>query len=201
MLSEYFTRGQFEEAARDLSVELAAVIAVAKVEAGEHGPFVEGKPTLLFERHKFWRHTGGRFGVSSVSNPEPGGYGKTAAQWARLNKARALDEEAALKSASIGAWQILGENHAIVGYPRQAGETSDLPALRRFYAAMEEPAAQLAAFVAFVKANKLAAPLRTHNWLLFARVYNGPAQRGYDVKIRAEYEAAKGLLSRGLWFN
>lgn len=199
MLAEHFTRAQFEGAARGLGVELAMVIAVAKVEAGDHGPFVDGRPTLLFERHLFHRFTNGRFGISGISNPEPGGYGKASAQWARLEEAMRLDEIAALRSASVGAWQILGDNHAAAGFPVLRGELDRLPALRRYYEAMKDPAQQLAAFVAFIRAKGLAAALRTHNLLTFARAYNGPAQKGYDAKIRAEYEAAKGRLRAGGW--
>jgi hypothetical protein len=199
MLKTHFTRGQFERAARDLGVELAAVIAVAEVEAGEHGPFVEGRPTLLFERHLFHRFTAGRFGITDLSNPDPGGYGKVAAQWGRLERAMKLDEEAARRAASVGCWQILGDNHVAAGYPQLPGEKTRLPALRRYYEAMQDPAAQLAAFVAFVKAKGLSAPLRTRNWLTFARVYNGPKQRGYDAKILAAFNVAKERIRAGGW--
>jgi hypothetical protein len=198
MLKTHFTRGQFEKAARDLGVELAAVIAVAEVEAGAHGPFVEGRPTLLFERHLFHRFTAGRFGISDLSDPDPGGYGKVAAQWGRLERAMKLDEEAARRAASVGCWQILGDNHEAAGYPAAKGETR-LPALRRYYAAMEQPAAQLAAFVALIKDWGLAAALRTHNWLTFARRYNGPRQNGYDRKIFAAWGAAKERIREGSW--
>lgn len=198
MMKTHFSRAQFEAAARDLGVELAAVIAVATVEAGPYGPFVNGKPTILFERHLFHRFTDGRFGISDISNPDPGGYGKVAAQWGRLAAAIKLDEEAARRSASVGCWQILGDNHADAGYPAAKGERR-LFALRRYYEAMQDPAQQLAAFVAFVKAKGLGAALRTHNWLTFARAYNGPAQRGYDAKLRTEYDAAKVRIRTGGW--
>lgn len=188
MLKTHFTRRQFEQAARDLGVELAAVIAVAEVEA-PRGPFEGGHPAILFERHLFHRLTAGRFGVSDISNPEPGGYGKLADQWPKLERARKLDEEAALKACSWGAWQILGENHRAAGFPT----------VHAMVEAMADPAQQLAAFVSFVKAKKLAAPLRTHNWLTFARVYNGPRQRGYDAKILAAFDAAKERIRAGGW--
>lgn len=67
------------------------------------------RPQILFERHKFKEFTASRFdaGAPDVSGP-PGGYGKVAAQYDRLEKALGLCEKArlgvepALKSASWG---------------------------------------------------------------------------------------------------
>jgi hypothetical protein len=59
-----------------------------------------------------------------------------------------------------------------------------------FVAAMVSgEAAQLDAFVGFVKKNKLDDELVRHDWAGFARGYNGPAYRAnrYDEKLAAAY--------------
>lgn len=173
----------YAAAARLLDCDVAAVQAVAQVES-RRDPFAPcGRPTVLFERHKFRRYTAGRFDDShpGLSGPR-GGYGRHAEQWDRLTAAIALDREAALKSASWGAFQIMGFNHAACGFD----EVED------FAAAMAESADRhLDAFVGFVIANGLDRPLRALDWARFARGYNGPAFRDndYDAKIARAYAA------------
>lgn len=87
-------------------------------EIGVRGAFhSEGRPTILFERHKFHLHTAGKYDVSNpeISNKLPGGYGLFSEQHPKLEKAKTLDKDAALKSASWGAFQIMGENLSRLG--------------------------------------------------------------------------------------
>ena len=73
---------------------------------------------LLFERHKFSQHTRRQFDRShpDISGPR-GGYGAAGAhQHARMERAAALGRAAALKSASWGAFQIMGFNYSYAGY-------------------------------------------------------------------------------------
>lgn len=178
------TEADYRRAAGRLQCDLAAIMAVAKVEAPK-GPFLpDGRPPILFERHKFHRHTRGRFSRShpDLSNATPGGYGAGGAhQHDRLARAAALDREAALKSASWGAFQIMGENHAQAGHPTLQG----------FINAMyRSAAAQLDAFVSFNLADaRLVQAIRGRMWATYARIYNGPAYRDnrYDEKLAAAY--------------
>jgi len=169
-------------AAKKLGCEVAAVRAVIDVES--RGGFLpDGRPKILFERHYFSRLTKGRFDTShpGISNGKWGGYGAGGAhQYDRLNEAVALDRDAALRSASWGLFQIMGDHCKSLGY-------ADAEA---FVAAMVsgEPA-QLEAFVAFVKKNNLDDELARHDWAGFARGYNGAAYREnhYDTKLAAAY--------------
>ena len=79
-----------------------------------------------------------------------------------------LDRDAALRSASWGAFQIMGDNFGTAGY---ADAVSLVAAM-----VSGEPA-QLDAFVAFVKKNRLDDELARHDWAGFARAYNGSAYR------------------------
>jgi hypothetical protein len=178
--------------ARDLS-DAAAICgatprhirAVAAVEA-PRGPFDDaGEPAMLFERHLFHRHTAGRFdGVApDLSNATPGGYGKYSDQPKRLARARALNEAAALKATSFGAFQILASNHVAAGFPTP----------QDFEQAMREsPRQHLLAFARFLVAERIAQHLLAEDWTAFARRYNGVAyaKHGYHTRLAAAWAKA-----------
>ena len=169
------------EATRRLAVGAAEIWAVLDVETSGCGFLPDRRPLILFERHVFWRLTGGRFGISDVSNPDPGGYGAGGAhQYDRLQNAMALDRTAALQSASWGLPQIMGENAALVGF-------GDIESMVESMCDSEDD--QLAAFVEFLQANDLDRFLQAHQWKPFAKVYNGPdfAKNQYDIKLAAAF--------------
>ena len=174
--------GDIAVAAEALGVEVAAVKAVIDVES-RGGFLADGRPKILFERHLFSRFTDKRFNKpphDDIANEAPGGYKGGAAEYDRLTRAIALDREAALKSASWGAFQILGRNFAAAGYRDVASFC---------HAMCQSESNQLAAFVGFVRANNLAAALQRHDWAGFAHGYNGPNYtiNRYDEKLAAAY--------------
>lgn len=171
----------FARAAAALGCSIAAVRAVVEVES-KGGFLPDARPRILFERHKFSAFTAHAYDTThpAISARQPGGYLGGAREYDRLDEALALDREAALKSASWGAFQIMGFNHAAAGYADVEG----------FVAAMVSGhAAQLDAFVAFVRSAGLAPALAAQNWPAFARGYNGPvyARFAYDTKIAAAF--------------
>lgn len=177
----------FQSAATRLGCEAAAIRAVVSVES-PRGPFDEdGHPTLLFERHLFHRFTGGRFDMvaPNLSAATPGGYGKYSEQYGRLATAYLLSPEEALRSASWGMFQILGDNHVQAGFAT----------VREFTDAMcRSEADQFGAFVNFIAGNRLLQrALVGKDWAQFARLYNGPGYtiNRYDEKLRAAYEAQR----------
>lgn len=176
-----FTQTAIRAAADRLKCPVAALRAVIDVES--RGGFQrDGRPKILFERHYFRRLTGGRYDVAhpDISARNWGGYGRSSAQYDRLHRAIALDRDAALRSASWGAFQIMGDNSAAAGF-------ADVEA---FVAAMVEGEDRhLDAFVDFVLANSLNDELRRCDWAGFARDYNGSAYRRnrYDTKLAAAY--------------
>ena len=169
------------DAARSIGCDTAAIHAVIEIES--RGGFdAARRPRILFERHYFHRLTGGRFDerAPDISHRRWGGYGRSAAQYRRLERAIVLDREAALRSASWGAFQIMGDNFAACGF-------ADVDA---FVAAMmvgED--SHLLAFTAFLQAEGLDTALRKHDWARFARGYNGPAFRRhrYDERLAAAW--------------
>lgn len=154
------------------------------------GGFIDGSvlPKILFEAHWFDRFTKGKFRAShpNLSSAKwnkalyVGGQG----EWERLYKAMKLDEEAALKSASWGRYQIMGFNHVNAGYPN----------VRAFVDAMKQSERkQLEAFVNFVKneghaakVNNIGAVAAMNN--AFTTWYNGPGQvPKYSALIAKSY--------------
>lgn len=108
----------YEDAAKQLKVDVAAIKAVANVETKGSAFDKEGRPTILYERHYFHRLTQGKFSKKNpdISNSASGGYGKFSAQYGKLEKAYKLAPDAALMSASWGRFQIMGANHVSAGY-------------------------------------------------------------------------------------
>lgn len=175
----------FERAAAALSCEVAAIKAVCQVEAPNGGFHADGRPVILFERHKFHQFTAGKFSAAhpDISNPKAGGYVGGAAEHGRLEWAAQLDRTAALMSASWGRFQLMGMNHGVCGHPL----------LQDFINAMyRSEGAQLDGFVSFIKSNPaLLKAIRAKDWTAFARGYNGPnfAINSYDRKMAAAYRS------------
>src|SRR4051812_18506375 len=177
-----FTDEAIENAAKKIGCAVAAVRAVIDVES-RGGFYSDGRPKILFERHYFCRLTKGEYNLShpGISATKWGGYKGGPAEYGRLAEAIALDRDAALRSASWGAFQIMGDNYKLCGFSN----------VEDFVKAMVagEPE-QLDAFVQFVKKSGLDDELRRLDWAGFARGYNGPAfaANHYDRKLKAAYE-------------
>lgn len=172
-----------DDLAAELGCEPRALRAVAAVESNGKGFDSEGRPTIRFEGHIFNQRTEYRF---RDSHPElatlnwrddvPAGRGYEA-----LEKAAALDREAAYESCSWGAFQIMGFNHLICGYPT-ATEMVDK---------MRTESGQLLVFAIFIKTNPgMRKALQVKDWQTFARLYNGPGQVDeYARRMAAAYAA------------
>jgi len=188
-MSATLTDADFARAAKELNVEIAAIRAVAEVEAAGQGFLPDGRPAVLYEAHVFHAQTKGKHAAAkdrrgaklSSAKWDRSLYGATGAhQHERIEDAAKLDWDAAHKAASWGTFQILGTNHKAAGHDTIKG----------FVDAMNSGAsAHLDAFVSFIKTNKLDGALRSKNWAAFARGYNGPgyAANKYDQKMHAAY--------------
>ena len=183
----------FIRTARILGCETAALQAVQKVETGGRGGFLMcGKPTILFEGHVFWQQLKKR-GIDPnryLQDNEDilylkwtkawykGGIG----EWERLERAKAIHEEAALCSASWGMFQVMGFNH------QACGEASVRSFVSKMSTSEEE---QLILTAIFMRNNaRMKAALAQKDWQTFARLYNGSGYKAnrYDVKLRQAYE-------------
>jgi len=180
------TEQDYINAAKELGCEVAAIKAVASVEGRGSGFLPSGEPKILFERHKFYKFTNGAF---AQSNPDlcsrtPGGYGKESEQHKKLQRAVALNRDAALMSCSWGAFQVMGEHWKTLGY------SSIQDFVNKMY---RSEADHLDSFVRYIKAFALTNHLRNKNWAAFAKGYNGPGYKAnnYDVKMATAYNKYK----------
>ena len=185
------TLADYQQAAKTLNVEVAAIQAVAEVESRGSGFMADGHPVILFERHVMFRELRKKLGVEralalevqypDIVNQKPGGYGPESQQPTRLERASKIDRECALLSASWGKFQIMGYHWKALGYP----------SLQGFINAMyHSESSQLTAFVTFIKIDPLLLKaLRDRDWATFARRYNGPgyAANKYDIKMANAY--------------
>lgn len=156
------------------------------------GGFLDGPhlPKILFEAHVFDRHTDGKFRESHPNLSSArwnralyvGGEG----EWARLYRAMQLAPRAALMSASVGRYQIMGFNHEAAGFAT----------VEAFWDAMKRSERDhLNAFVAFITSKRLQSALRAISnnaatCVAFAKGYNGGgyAANNYHVKIAAAHK-------------
>jgi len=185
-----------ERAADALGVSVPAVMAVNEVESRGHGFLDCGLPVILFERHWMRRQLEDA-GIDpapwaakhpGIVSTRPGGYQGGRQEHDRLAVARAINEPAALQSASWGLFQIMGFHYASLGF--------DTPeAMER--AASHSEGRQLDMFVAFIRADAdLHRALEGHDWADFAERYNGPAyaKNQYDARLsRAFARHARAL--------
>lgn len=166
---------------RNLGVSAAEIWTVLAVETSGCGFLPDGRPQILFERHIFHRLTRGQYDDGQISDPTPGGYGTRGShQYMRLSAAIALNRDAALRSASWGIGQIMGMNYARAGFH----------SVEEMVGAMcESEDHQLTALGAFLVATGLHRFLQAHDWVSFARGFNGPNYflNNYDVRLSLEF--------------
>ena len=181
--AEPLSKSGFGNVVADLGVGVPELLAVLAVESKSCGFLPDRRPIILFERHIFHKRTKGRFaaGNPDVSNPVAGGYVGLAGEYPRLQKALALDRTAALMSASWGAGQVMGFNHAAAGF-------ADVESMVAAMQLSED--AQLLSVAAFLKTNNLVKFLRSKDWPSLARAYNGPAfaKNKYDVRLAGAFQ-------------
>ena len=186
------TDGLLERCANEIGCEVDALKAVIRVETGNRGGFIApSKPPILFEGHVFWRNLSNP--KSHVTGNEDILYAKATkkyykgglAEYDRLERAKKIDETAALKGASWGILQILGENY------RACGCSSVQEMVNKMCTSTDE---QLKLGVKFICSNsERKNALVKKDWATFARLYNGAgyAANEYDKKLAASYEAIK----------
>ena len=176
----------FEKAAVDLGVETASIRAVAQIESGGRSGFdARGRPKILFEARYFHRLTKGAYDKTHPHLSQATWQGAKkyykGDQWARMYEAMTLDHLAAWESASWGMFQVMGDNHAMVGWASIDSFMTDM---------FKSEYMHLKAFLGFCKSAGLVRYLKAKNWAKFAAGYNGPgyADNQYDTKMAAAYE-------------
>ena len=189
--SKRLTDNQIQKAADENGIEYAALKAVIEVESAGSGFLKNGKTKILFEGHIFWNQLQAKsLSPSKFQKKYPNivypkwtkqFYIGGAGEYKRLKQAVKINEEAALKSASWGMFQIMGFNHYAAGY-------NTVTAFVKAMQFSEEN--QLNAFLAFVRHKKLKTALKNKQWAQFAKAYNGAGfkKNQYDTRLKAAYQ-------------
>lgn len=185
------TLTDMEEAAAALGLETATIQAVRDVETGGRSGFLPGgRPVILFEGHIFWKQLVARSidpqlhltGNEDILYPSwtTAHYKYGAGEHDRLEKAKKINVEAAISSASWGLFQIMGFNHSACGFSKVTDYVD---------AQYKGEKEQLMSFVNFIRSGNYLNDLRQKNWAGFAKKYNGSgyAQNKYDSKLAQSY--------------
>lgn len=186
----------YVRASHMLGVEEAVVRSFVEVETRGSGFLRDGRPKILFERHWMYRLLSKK-GVDvehivdgdNIINPEPGGYLGGAAEHDKLQRAKAIDPECAIQSASWGLGQLMGFHWQRLSFESVSAFESAMRA---------SEAEQLFAMVRFLKTDSaLLDAIRQKDWASVAKIYNGPNyhRNRYDVKMANAYFRWKGQLS------
>lgn len=178
--------------AAEYGVDERLAKAVIKIESGGSG-FRNGRLIMRFEPHVFKSQLKELFEQHfEIGNPAWDGeqhqmrfaggdwgsfHGNQDEEYEALDLAQLLAKEAALRSASYGAGQIMGFNYASVGY-RSAEE------MKTAFEKSEE--AQIRAMFEYFRNRGLIEKLKAGDLLGFASGYNGPANAAHYEKLIRE---------------
>lgn len=191
------TNEMIKDLAIRLGLEPALLKAVQLVEAaGRDGFLADGRPQILFEGHIMYKEVHKKFPdrdlaylckkYPTVFFPkwDKSKYLGGVHEYKRLELAKEIDEECALKSASWGMFQIMGFNHKICG----CQDVYDF-----VHKVSESHEKQLELMYYFMHNSGCLKNLKEKDWAGFAKKYNGPgyAQNAYDQKLRNSYENFK----------
>ena len=174
-------RPEIVQAAASIGVPARALAAVIAVESAGHG-LVAGRPVIRVEAHLLWRTVSveqrplvdARF---RVVGPKPWEghlldgkpyHGHQDREWDAYRVAYGIDIEAAVRSTSWGAGQVLGAWRGLGFASREA-----------FLLAQQTEAGQVDTMARFLRVHGLAAPLARLDWPTVARGYNGSGQVDY----------------------
>lgn len=199
-MKDKLTNEMIKDLANRLGIEPALLKAVQLVEAaGRDGFLADGRPQTLFEGHIMYKEFHKKFPdrdldylckrFSTVFYPkwDKSKYLGGVHEYKRLELAKEIDEECALKATSWGMFQIMGFNHNLCG----CKDVFDF-----VHKMSESHEKQLELMYYFMNNSGCLKELKEKDWAGFAKKYNGPgyAQNAYDQKLRNAYENFKNKL-------
>ena len=182
----------------------ATAVAVLCVESSGKG-FSNGRMVIRFENQIFWdqwgkndaerfrqhftfdsakRWTGHRF-RTDASSAWTNSHAGQETEWRAFELARSLHEQSALRSISMGLPQIMGFNHALIGYDSARAMFDRFSEHERF---------QILGLFDFIKGtastSRMLEALRREQFVQFATHYNGKGQAAaYGERIRSVVDA------------
>ena len=192
------TSAELLAAANKLGVDVATLRAILQVETAGAGFDAKKRLKLLFEPHIFDRQLGpgpkrDEAVKRGLAYPKAGtrSYPPLSKRYDQIAAAIAIDETAALNSASWGLPQIMGFNHRAAGFQSAKAMVASM---------LDGEGQQIEALANLLSDWKLSDALRNRDWRRFAAKYNGPnaLNHGYDKKLRAAFEKYSGLAARAV---
>ena len=210
MAQIYNVKGKYiAEQAANLGIKAEDAAAVLKVESGGSGFATSGDMIIRFENHVFFnswgkenkqtfdthfvfnagkRWTGHEF-RKSESESFREFHGSQSAEWEVLTFARGLDNDAALKSISMGAAQVMGFNFGQLGF----GSVQEM-----FDQMNGGIRPQLDGLFEFIENNATClSGLRAGDYVKFASGYNGSGQAAtYGELIRQASQAYARVIAK-----
>ena len=201
-----------KELAQLADIPVESVLAVWAVESGPSA-FVDNRLLLRLEVHKLWYHWGaanpdifnrhfqfgGNAGIVGSSWTNHKFSDCALGQWLHFHgdqqkeyqafelAVKLAGSEAACLSSSFGGPQILGSNHAKLGYDSARELQAAFAQSERWH---------VSGFFDFCQSHNLLDFLRCGDWHQFAAIYNGPGQADYyAAKINEAYQSSLALLN------
>ena len=124
--SKFLKDSDYKKAAERLKVSELTIRVFGAVEGRGVGFLSNGKPKILFERHRMYAYLRLKKGTAfadkmaaerpNIVNRKTGGYLGNEAEYVRLEQAKQIDVDSALMSTSWGQFQVMGENWKQLGY-------------------------------------------------------------------------------------
>lgn len=177
------TDADFAIVAKELGVEVAAIKAVVKIEAGPklQGFWAPGVPVINYAQSLFNQYNGKVKGRKIKDGKVPTGLsGYALKEWTSLTNARKINADAADMGTYWGMFQIGGFNYKLCGCKNVEEMVKKV---------CESELSQLEMFAVFIRNAGMLESLKKKDWTTFARKYNGPsyAKRSYHTRMAKEY--------------
>lgn len=185
------TDEDFEIVAKQLGVEVAAIKAVVKIEAGPklQGFWAPGVPVANYAQSLFNKYKAKAKGRKIKDGKVPSGLsGYALKEWTSIVNARKINADAADMGTYWGMFQIGGFNYKLCGCESVEEMVAKV---------CESEFSQLEMFAVFIQNSGMLEALKKKDWTTFARKYNGPsyAKRGYHTRMAKEYASFKSMES------
>lgn len=181
------TEEDFTVVAGELGVEVAAIKAVVRIEAGEklQGFWAPGVPVANYAQSLFNKYKNKPCKRKAKDLKVPSGLtGYALKEWTSLTNARKINADAADMGTYWGMFQIGGYNYKLCGCDNVEEMVEKI---------CDSEYSQLEMFAVFIRNTGMLESLRKKDWKAFARKYNGPsyAKRGYHTRMAKEYAKFK----------
>lgn len=185
------TDNDYREVADSLGVDVAAIKAIVEIETGrtrrgfnaDSTPVISFNPNVfntMLRRNKIDLSTRREAYREVLQLASTGGSGQKT-QRRLLHKAMAIDTVSAIEATFWGMFQIGGFNWRRCGASSAEDFADQMSRNERD---------QLDLFAHFMRSSGLLPHLQNHNWMAFARGYNGPsyARHRYHTRLAAAYK-------------